>query len=116
MKSLADQIREELDKPAANAAEVLPQARAPAVRNNKQEPKAREQPDLIKAIAAYDNTLHKSMVHVRFDQKTVNTLNKFKMATGTDMTKFVAFSVQYMLDTFPEIKNTIKHYIRNTEI
>jgi len=116
MKSLADQIREELGKPPAKVVEVPPKARAPAVRKAKQEAGPKELPDIIKAITSYDNTLHKSLVHVRFDQKTVNTLTKFKMATGTDMTKFVAFSVQHVLDSYPEIKTTIKQFIQNTEL
>ena len=116
MKTLADQIREELGKPPAKAAEVPAKARAPAARSAKPEARPKELPDIIKAIASYDNTLHKSMVHVRFDQKTVNTLNKFKMATGTDITKFVAFSVQHVLDSFPEIKATIKQFIQNTDL
>ncbi|WP_345952969.1 hypothetical protein [Mucilaginibacter sp. PAMB04168] len=115
MKSLADQIREELGKPVARATEVPPKARAPAVRKLKNEATPRL-PDIIQAIATYDNALHKNMVHVRFDKKTVDTLTKFKMATGTDITKFVAFAVQHVLDTHPEIKSTIKHYIQNTDL
>jgi hypothetical protein len=115
MKSLADQIREELGKPTLKVAEVPPKARAPAVRQVKKDVAAKL-PDFIQAIAAYDNSLHKNMVHVRFDKKTVDTLTKFKMATGTDITKFVAFSVQHVLDSHPEIKSTIKHYIQNTDL
>lgn len=115
MKSLADQIREEMGKPAAKAAQVPPKARATAARKVKNEV-AVKLPGNIQAIADYDNALHKNMVHVRFDKKTVDTLTKFKMATGTDITKFVAFSVQHVLDTHPEIKSTIKHYIQNTDL
>ena len=115
MKSLADQIREELGKPVTKMNEVPPKARAPAVRQVKNEVTVKLT-DIIQAIAAYDNALHKNMVHVRFDKKTVDTLTKFKMATGTDITKFVAFSVQHVLDTYPEIKSTIKHYIQNTDL
>jgi hypothetical protein len=115
MKSLADQIREELGKPAVKAAEAPSKARAHAVRQVKKDAIAKV-PDIVQNIAAYDNSLHKNMVHVRFDKKTVDLLTKFKMATGTDITKFVAFSVQQVLDTHPEIKSTIKHYIQNTDL
>ncbi|NHA05504.1 hypothetical protein G7092_16965 [Mucilaginibacter sp. HC2] len=71
---------------------------------------------VLRSLWAYDNSDHKSLVHVRFDKPTVDLMNKFKMATGTDITKFVAFAVKYFLETNPEIKIIIKKFIQNTEL
>jgi hypothetical protein len=71
---------------------------------------------VLKSLWAYDNSDHKNMVHVRFDKQTVDLLNKFKMATGVDITKFVAFAVGYFFETNPELKTIIKQFIQNTEL
>lgn len=71
---------------------------------------------LVRSLYAYDNSDHKQMVHVRFDAQTVDLLNKFKMATRTDITKFVAFAVKYLFESNPELKNIIKLYIQNTKL
>ncbi|WP_214070053.1 hypothetical protein [Mucilaginibacter sp. dw_454] len=71
---------------------------------------------IIAAIEAYDNSGHKSMVHVRFDEQTVKTLNHFKMATGIDTTKLVAFSVQQLFAEHPELKSIIKQFIQNVSL
>ncbi|MFA6083411.1 hypothetical protein [Mucilaginibacter sp.] len=71
---------------------------------------------VARSIYAYDNSNHNTMVHVRFDAQTVDLLNKFKMATGTDITKLVAFAVKYLFETNPELKTIIKQFIKNTEL
>jgi ribosomal protein L14 len=71
---------------------------------------------VVRSLFAYDNGDHKQMVHVRFDAQTVDLLNKFKMATGTDITKFVAFAVKYLFESNPELKNIIKLYLQNTKL
>ena len=71
---------------------------------------------ILAAIEAYDNSGHKSMVHVRFDAQTVKTLNHFKMATGIDTTKLVAFSVQQLFAQHPELKSIIKQFIQNVSL
>ncbi|MEO6851274.1 MAG: hypothetical protein ABI166_11605 [Mucilaginibacter sp.] len=71
---------------------------------------------LLKSLWAYDNSDHKSMVHIRFDKQTVDLLIKFKLATGVDMTKLVAFSVKHLFNTHPELKQIIKQYLQNTKL
>jgi len=116
VRSLADQIREELGKPQAKDTEISPKSNANSSKVRSGKKSTQELPDIIKAILAYDNSSNKKMVHVRFDQRTVDTLTKFKMATGTDLSKFVAFSVNHVMENFPEIKNTIKKFIQNTDL
>ena len=71
---------------------------------------------LLKSLWAYDNSDHKSLVRIRFDKQTVDLLIKFKMATGVDMTKFVAFAVSHLFKTHPELKQIIKQYLQNTKL
>jgi hypothetical protein len=70
----------------------------------------------VKALFAYDNSDHHSLMHVRFDQQTVDTLNKFKLASGVDMSKFVAFAVRHLLNTNPEFKSIINKYLQRTQL
>jgi arginine utilization protein RocB len=115
MKSLADQIREQLVKPAEIAASVNPDTGAGKTASVKKG-KAREEAPIVAAILAYDNSANKSMVHARFDQRTVKTMNQFKMATGVDVTKLVSFAVKHLFETCPELKSTIKHFIQNNDL
>lgn len=71
---------------------------------------------MARLLYAYDTSDHRQMLHVRFDQQTVDTLNKLKLATAVDMSKFVAFSVRHMLDTYPEFKAIITHYLQRTPL
>jgi hypothetical protein len=117
MKSLANQIREQLVRPAAETEEVKPGVKAPesAARPVKKV-KTKEVPEIITAILAYDNSANKSMVHARFDEKTVRTMNQFKMATGIEVTRLVSFAVRHLFDTCPELKLTIKQFIQNNDL
>ncbi|MDB5086728.1 MAG: hypothetical protein JWR09_722 [Mucilaginibacter sp.] len=71
---------------------------------------------VLRSLFAYDNSNHKSMAHIRFDANTIDLINKFKMATGVENTKLVAFSVKYLFETNPELKTIIKQFIQNTEL
>jgi arginine utilization protein RocB len=114
MKSLADQLREELVKPGNKQARKKNEARtAPLEKSKKQ---VLQLPAIMEALLNYDNSLNKSMVHVRFDEKTVRTMNQFKMATQVDVTRLVAFAVKHLFDTCPELKLIIKQFIQNTEL
>ena len=71
---------------------------------------------LLKSLWSYDNSDHKSLIHIRFDKQTVELMIKFKMATGVDMTKLVAFAVKHLFKTHPELKQIIKQYLQNTKL
>ena len=104
--SLADEIRNKIARDAPKKKQDKDDAR----------PKRSAQPDILNLIQAYNNSDHKSMVHVRFDEKTVQTLNHFKMATGIDVTKLVAFSVKQLFAQHPELKDLIKQFIQNVSL
>jgi DNA-binding phage protein len=110
MKSLADQIRQQLGKPEP------PNGKTTAVKPENKAKTREKIPPILTAILEYDNTANKSMVHVRFDEKTVRTMNQFKMATGVDVTRLVSFSVKHLLETNPDIKTIIKQFIQNTDL
>ncbi|MFD0764511.1 hypothetical protein ACFQZI_06580 [Mucilaginibacter lutimaris] len=112
MKSLADQIREQLVKPAPGEPVKNTDTSAKTVRKAK----PKEVPQILADILAYDNSSNKSMVHARFDEKTVRTMNQFKMATGVDVTRLVSFAVRHLFDTCPELKSTIKQFIQNNDL
>lgn len=112
MKSLADQLREKMVKPGGGY-----QGAGDEV--HKKVPKKADkimESTILKALIAYDNSDNKNMVHVRFDKQTADIMNKFKMATGVDVTKFVAFAVKHLFDTYPELKTIIKQFIQNTDL
>jgi hypothetical protein len=116
MKSLADQLRESMVRPDTKAAG---QDQNPGAKASKQLIKKADKTIefvMLKALIAYDNSNNKSMVHVRFDKRTVDIMNKFKMATNVDVTKFVAFAVKHFLESYPELKTIIKQFIQNTEL
>lgn len=116
IKSLADQLREKMIKPVEKTGSEL------AVSNEEMQKKAKKKAEkiiettILKALLAYDNSDNKSMAHVRFDKNTLDLMNKFKMATNVDVTKFVAFAVKHFLETYPEIKTIIKQFIQNTDL
>ena len=84
-------------------------------RTNPDSPAPPEIPAILEAIYSYDNLDHKSMVHVRFDAKTVLAMKHFKLATGIDMTRLIAFSVRELFRLHPELKIIIKQFIQNLE-
>ena len=106
MKSLADQLRQELGKSGGKDGKKKTEKAAAK----------KIQSVILDAIIAYDNSGNKSMVHARFDEKTVRLMNQFKMATDIDVTKLVAFAVKHLFETYPDLKTIIKQFIQNTEI
>lgn len=115
MKSLADQLREQLVSPP-NKLKAQGTKKEPADHAKTREKPVQAIAPIMEAIAAFDNSQNKTMVHVRFDRKTADTMNKFKMATNIDVTKFVAFAVKNLFETHPELKTIIKQFIQNTEL
>ncbi|RYG53162.1 MAG: hypothetical protein EOO01_05065 [Chitinophagaceae bacterium] len=104
MKSLADQIREEMGRPKTK--------KEKSTKKNVHKVESA----ILDALLTFDTSPNKSMVHVRFDERTVKTLNQFKLATNVDVTKLVAFAVQHLFETCPELKTIIKQYLINEQL
>lgn len=102
--SLADEIRQRIAQPEPV---VKPEAKPKTKKG------AAAEAEIMQLLRAFDNSGHKSLVHVRFDAQTVKTLNHFKMATGVDLTKLVAFAVRQLFDQHPELREVIKQFIQN---
>jgi hypothetical protein len=68
--------------------------------------------EILRLLKAFDNSKCRSLVHVRFDEDTVRTLNQLKMAAGLDVTKVVAYAVREMFARHPELKMIIKQFMQ----
>ncbi|WP_439698157.1 hypothetical protein ACFGVS_07855 [Mucilaginibacter sp. AW1-7] len=108
IKSLADQIRGKINQPEA---QVAPKPVAVKKKQNKA-----EAPEIVELLRGYDISGHKSMVHARFDAQTAQMLHYFKMATGVEVTRLVAYSVRQLFEQHPELKIIIKQYIQQLEL
>lgn len=119
LRSLADQLRSQISAPDIPDPELLPKRKSKPTTAQSQKPephRSKTSTKVLDEIIAYDNSNHKSMVHVRFDAPTAQLLNHFKMATNVDVTKLVAFSVQSLFKNHPELKSVIKQFIQNLEL
>jgi hypothetical protein len=116
IKSLADQLRSKIAQSTVPAAvpEVVPSKKTGKVKAASKSPP--EIPEILQAIRDFDTTRHKNVLHVRFDPKTAQLLARLKMATGTEITKLIAFSVHYLFEQHPELKSIIKQFIQDLEL
>ena len=104
IKNLVDQMRSKIKETETPVRKITPKSHAPP-----------EVPDILQAIRDYDNTNHKSLVHARFDSKTLQTMNQLKLAAGIDVTRLVAFAVDHLLQLHPELKTIIKHFFQKLD-
>ena len=116
IKSLADQLRDRMAAP-----EPVPPVPKPKVLVTPG-PKPLKKPpqlvssDLVNLILNYDSSANRAMVHVKLDDATAKLVSHFKIATGIDNIRLVAFSVKHLFDTNPELKDIIKQYTQNLEL
>jgi hypothetical protein len=116
IKSIADQLRSKVGQSPESGTPAgkgrSKQAETPAPEKHAPSPVS----EIIQILRAYDNTDHKSMVHARFDTATAQTLTHFKLATGIEVTRVVAYAVGQFIKEHPEIRDIIKHYFKNLEL
>jgi hypothetical protein len=116
MKSLADQLREQMTRPGDKQHGDNAKKGGNSPKRPKEKVSKAINTSILQALTEYDNSDHKTMVHFRFNKQTVDFLNQFKIATGIDATKFVAFSVRHFMETYPELKTIIKQFIQNSNL
>lgn len=116
MKSLADQLRKKMTKPAEKSVKDKSSSATRKLKTPTSKVNKIADADILKALIDYDNSDHKTLVHFRFDKQTVEFINKFKLATGVDVTKFIAYSVRHFIETYPELKTIIKQYMQNPNL
>jgi len=121
IKSLADQLRSKIAQstvatstPNDPVPKILPSKKTGKVKAASKSPP--DVPAILQAIRDFDSTAHKNVLHVRFDPQTAQLLARFKMATGTEITKLIAFSVHHLFEQHPELKSIIKQFIQDLEL
>ena len=120
IKSLADQLREQMETPVPVVKSDLPiKPAAPAKPSQKVGAKLVADsgiPEILALIQSYDSSDNKSMLHVKLDAQTAKLVSHFKSATGIDNIKLGAFAVRYLFETHPELKTYIKNYLQNLDL
>ncbi|RBQ12049.1 hypothetical protein [Pedobacter miscanthi] len=71
---------------------------------------------ILEAMSGFDCSANTHMLHPRLDSRTVKLLNSFKLASGIDMNRFIAFSIHYLFQQHPELKTYIKQSLENFEL
>jgi hypothetical protein len=69
--------------------------------------------EILDRIKGYDNSAHKSMVHVRLDDHTVLLLNQLKLSTGVEMQRIIAFAVSELILQHPELRTIVKQFLQH---
>ncbi|RZJ23706.1 MAG: hypothetical protein EON51_02170 [Acinetobacter sp.] len=119
IKSLADQLRNKIAEP--NKDNVI---RAPSSIKKSNEivdidpisTPPENEVEILLAIKSFEYSNGKNMLHPRVDDKTIKILNQFKIATGVDMNRTIAFSIHFLFAKNPELKTIIKKSLENFEL
>lgn len=119
IKSLADQLRNKIAEPNKEA--IIPPPDLSKKVNIDDEIKTdtsltENDIEILRAIKAFEYANGKNMLHPRVDDKTIKILNQFKIATGVDMNRTIAFSIHYLFAQNPELKIIIKKSLENFEL
>ncbi|RBQ08956.1 hypothetical protein [Pedobacter miscanthi] len=117
--SIADELRRSISMPSdgkpnnksVNGNSVMPAGKQ--ARDKKTIPTAGA---ILEAMSGFDCTGNTHMLHPRLDIRTVKLLNSFKLASGIDMNRFIAFSIHYLFQQHPELKTYIKQSLENFEL
>ena len=111
IKTLADLLRNKIAEPIIGDEQKAPQNK----KGSKTKVSSIKEEEILKSIRAYES-IGKNMLHPRLDDKTVRMLSQFKIATGVDMNKAIAFSIYYLFAQNPELKQIIKTSLENFEL
>ncbi|AYL95315.1 hypothetical protein [Mucilaginibacter celer] len=116
MKSLASQLREQMAKATEKPATEVKNAKAGPSKKATVKGERTIRSPILTELMDYDNSDHKTMVHFRLDKESADFINKFKIATGVDVTRFVAFAVRHLINNNPELKTVIRQFIQNSSL
>lgn len=112
--TMADALRKSIlppDIPLSN--------KDPVVKAIKSEPgkkAAKKEIEIIGLIRDFDCSGNTHMLHPRLDGRTVQLLNRLKLASGLDMNRVIAFALHRLFEQHPEIKKFIKTTLENFEL
>jgi len=114
IKTLADEIRKSIRPP-----EIMPTNKDPvagAKGAGKEGKGIRKELEIINLIRAFDCSGNTHMLHPRLNNRTVQLLNRLKLASGLDMNRVIAFALHSLFEQHPEIKKFIKTSLENFEL
>jgi len=115
--SIADELRRSILAPAERVVERSGRTEAASkIKEIKEKKPINKAPGIIDAMNEYDCSGNTHMLHPRLDARTVKLLNSFKLASGIDMNRFIAYSIHYLFLQHPELKTYIKHSLENFEL
>jgi len=111
--TMADALRKSIQSP-----EIAVTNKDPVGKSGKSEGKKSVKKDIeiIRLIRDFDCSGNTHMLHPRLDNRTVQLLNRFKLASGLDMNRVIAFALNRLFEQHPEIKKFIKSSLENFEL
>lgn len=121
IKSLADQLREQLRKGEKQNNSPPQKEKDPSnpVKTPKKPPKSFA--DEAKAIAFFQSIdefriegTEKSLIRV--DKRTMNLLKRIKLAKGVDMNRFIVYALHQYIAQHPWLPGHIQETLKNTEL
>ena len=116
IKTLADELRKSIIKPTVKVANKDPVRTENGKTDGKKNNDFLSPEIILSKIRSHDCSQHSHMLHPRFDGKTVQLLASFKLASGIDMNRMIAYAVHYLFQQHPELKNFIKQSLENFEL
>ena len=111
--TMADAIRKSIRSP-----EIAVTNKDPVGKPGKSEGKkaVKKEIEIIGLIRDFDCSGNTHMLHPRLDSRTVQLLNRLKLASGLDMNRVIAFALHRLFQQHPEIKKFIKSSLENFEL
>lgn len=112
--TMADQLRKSIREP-----EIPPSNKDPVASQEKGAAKKKpleKEIEIIGLMKAFDCSSNSHMLHPRLDVRTVQLLNRLKLASGLDMNRVIAFALHRLLEQHPEIKKFIKSSLENFDL
>lgn len=118
IRSIADELRRSISAPpvGVEAAETADGEAKPKEKKLKERKAVSTAAGLLEAMTTFDCSGNTHMLHPRLDLRTVKMLNSFKLASGIDMNRVIAFSIHYFFQQHPELKTYIKQSLENFEL
>lgn len=111
---MADEIRKSIRPP-----EIMPINKDPVARDKsagKDGTVIRKELEIITLIREFDCSGNTHMLHPRLNNRTIQLLNRLKLASGLDMNRVIAFALHRLFEQHPEIKKFIKISLENFEL
>lgn len=122
IKSLADQLREELRtadsevaRPGNEGKMISKKGTSPPKKTIRLSPEQQKIDKFFKAIGEFKlETTEKSMIRV--DSRTINLLKRMKLAKGIDMNRFIVYALHQYISQHPWLAKHIQETLKNSDL